>query len=155
MEIQEQDLALLRDAIQLAFAARAHGNHPFGALLAADGEIVLRAENTVLTAGDVTHHAELNLISLAQRELSPENLRKATLYTSTEPCPMCSGAIYWAGIARVVYACPEEDLYSLSGGGLALPCREVFSHGARPIEVIGPLLQEEAIQPHLGFWKPE
>jgi tRNA(Arg) A34 adenosine deaminase TadA len=155
MTLHSEDLAFLREAIALAFAARSHGNHPFGALLAADGEILLRAENSVITQADVTNHAELNLVRLAQRHLSAAALSRATLYTSTEPCPMCSGAIYWAGIPRVVYACSEEDLYALSGGGLTLPCRDVFDHGARVVEVLGPLLPEEAIQPHVGFWQPE
>lgn len=155
MQARPEDLDFLREAIAVAFAARANGNHPFGALLAADGKILLRAQNSVTTEGDVTNHAELNLVRLAQRELSLETLSRATLYSSTEPCPMCSGAIYWAGIPRVVYGCSEEALYALSGGGLALPSREVFARGARPVEVIGPLLAEEAIQPHLGFWQPD
>ncbi|NMC53374.1 MAG: nucleoside deaminase [Chloroflexi bacterium] len=153
MPLTPQDLTCLREAIALAAAARAHGNHPFGALLAVNGEILARAENTVITGADVTQHAELNLVRLAQQQLPQEVLAQAALYTSTEPCPMCSGAIYWAGIPRVVYACSEETLYGLSGGGLALPCREVFARGARPVQVLGPLLEEEAIQPHLGFWQ--
>ena len=85
-------LTLIRTAISLAASAREHGNHPFGALLADEnGNILLTAENTVNTASDATGHAETNLVRLASQKFPPEVLAKTTLYTSTEPCPMCSG----------------------------------------------------------------
>ena len=148
---------LLRTAIALAASARQHGNHPFGALLAdAVGNILLTAENSVNTALDATGHAELNLVRLASAQFSPEVLADVTLYTSTEPCPMCSGAIFWSGIRRVVYALSEDGLYAMTGDSpesLKLPCREVFARGGRPVEVSGPLLEEEAALVHQGFWK--
>ena len=148
---------LLRTAIALAASARQHGNHPFGALLAdAAGNILLTAENSVNTARDATGHAELNLVRLASAQFSPEVLADVTLYTSTEPCPMCSGAIFWSGIRRVVYALSEDGLYAMTGDSpesLKLPCREVFARGGRPVEVSGPLLEEEAALVHQGFWK--
>ncbi len=168
------DLPLLRRAIALAARARQHGNHPFGALLADEnGQILLEAENTVITEGDATGHAETNLARLASRQFSPEppssppifaELRenrgmewgKVTLYTSTEPCPMCAGAIFWSGIGRVVYALGQEGLYALTGDSpesLKLPCREVFARGGRPVEVLGPLLEDEAARVHEGFWE--
>ncbi len=147
---------LLRRAIAIAANAREHGNHPFGALLAdADGHILLEAENTVLTGKDVTAHAELNLMRLASQKYSSEELKTCTLYTSTEPCPMCAGAIFWGDVGRVVYALSEEGLYAITGKTpyeLALPCREVFAHGTHPVEVRGPLLEDEASQVHIGFW---
>lgn len=148
---------LLRRAISLAASARAHGNHPFGALLADEnGEILLEAENTVNTASDATGHAETNLVRLASQKFPFAVLAKTTLYTSTEPCPMCSGAIFWAGIGRVVYALSEDGLYAMTGDSpesLKLPCREVFARGGRPVEVSGPLLEAEAARVHAGFWK--
>lgn len=150
------DLPLLRRAIALAARARQHGNHPFGALLADEnGQILLEAENTVITENDATGHAETNLARLAWHQFSPDTLARSTLYTSTEPCPMCSGAIFWSGIGRVVYALSEEGLYAMAGDSpesLQLPCREVFARGGRPVEVLGPLLEEEAARVHDGFW---
>ena len=135
---------------------RAHGNHPFGALLAdASGQILLEAENTVLTEQDFTGHAETNLIRLASARLSKEKLKQCTLDTSTEPCAMCTGAIYWAGVGRVVYGLSEPGLYALTGSGhdgLLLSCREVLAHGGHAVEVIGPALEDEARQVHVGFW---
>lgn len=152
------DLTLLRRTLALATAARERGDHPFGALLAGpDGAILAEALNSVETGRDVTGHAESNLVRAAWRDLGPAALADATLYTSCEPCAMCAGAIYWAGIPRVVYALGEEGLRELTGDGpgiptLAHPCRRVFADGNRPVEVHGPLLDAEAAEPHRGFW---
>jgi tRNA(Arg) A34 adenosine deaminase TadA len=150
--------ALMRRALEIARRAREHGNHPFGALLAnAAGTVLVEAENTVITGSDVTGHAETNLVRRASAELDAATLAAATLYTSTEPCAMCAGAIYWSGISRVVFGLREGELRALTGSDsrnptLALPCREVFARGQRPIEVIGPLLEDEARVVHDGFW---
>jgi tRNA(Arg) A34 adenosine deaminase TadA len=151
------DLRHLAAAIEVARRARANGNHPFGAILVIDDEQVLRAENTVVTGRDRTGHAETNLVRLAESELAPEWLPLATLYTSTEPCAMCAGAIYWTGIGRVVFGLAETDLIAMTGDNaqnptLALPCREVFARGQRPVVVVGPLLTEQARAVHEGFW---
>ncbi|GAB4579606.1 MAG: nucleoside deaminase [Anaerolineales bacterium] len=152
----DTDLSLLRASIQIARLAREHGNHPFGSLLAdAKGHILLRAENTVLTERDCTGHAETNLMRLASQTFSPDILATCTLYTSTEPCPMCAGAIFWGNVRRVVFALSQEGVYALTGDSpdkLPLSCREVFAHAGRPVEVLGPALEEEARRVHEGFW---
>lgn len=138
--------------------ARDRGNHPFGALLAdPDGRVQFEAENTVVTDADCTGHAEINLIRRACPNLDRDTLAAVTLYSSTEPCAMCAGAIYWAGVSRVVFGLREGELQAMTGDDtknptLALPCREVFARGQRPIEVIGPLLEDEARTVHQGFW---
>jgi len=143
---------LLRLTFALARDARKNGNHPFGALLVLDGAIVLRAENQVVSESDPTRHAELALVSQAGRELSRAELEWATLYASTEPCAMCASAIYWSGIGSVVYGCPAEDLARLAQESHVFPCREILGRGDRAIAVIGPLLREEALAVHDGFW---
>jgi tRNA(Arg) A34 adenosine deaminase TadA len=145
----------IREAIQLAEMAAEHGNEPFGALLVCDGEILLTAENTILTENDVTCHAELNLVSKASRSISADIRGRCTLYTSTEPCAMCATAIYWAGISRIVYACPAEELAKIKGSSFLLPSRELFAMGKRMTEVIGPILADEAIKVHHKYWKRE
>jgi len=155
-ELTNVDQDLLRRAIEVARRARAHGNHPFGAVLAdAHGQVLLEVENTVLTGRDVTGHAETNLIRLAWARWPKKTLAQYTLYTSTEPCPMCAGAIFWAGVGRVVYGLSEEGLYALGGegsDGLLLHCREVFEHGGHRVEVLGPALEAEAREVQVGFW---
>jgi len=149
---------LMRRAFRLAHRAREHGNHPFGALLAdADARVLIEAENTVVSDADCTGHAEINLVRTACRTLAHAALATATVYTSTEPCAMCAGAIYWAGMSRVVFGLRESELRALTGADpvnptLALGCREVFARGQRPIEVVGPVLEDEARAVHEGFW---
>ena len=156
--LDEQDERLLRLAIGISWRSREHGNHPFGALLAdAHGEVLLEAENSVVTTRDATGHAETQLIRMASTTLPTELLAEATMYASAEPCAMCAGAIYWGGIERLVYAMAETDLLILTGSHpenptLDLGCRVVFGSGQRQIEVIGPVLAEEAIAVHEGFW---
>jgi len=150
------DLRLLHRSIDVARRAREHGNHPFGVVLADEqGTVLLEAENTVVTDNDCTGHAELNLMRLASRQFSAEMLSRCTVYSSTEPCPMCAGSIFWGGVGRVVYALSEEGLYAMTGDSpdkLLLACRDVFARGGRPIEVLGPALEDEARKVHEGFW---
>jgi tRNA(Arg) A34 adenosine deaminase TadA len=149
---------LMHLTIDVARRARENGNHPFGALLVdQDDNILLEAENTVVTESDCTGHAETNLMRKASRQYDPEFLATCTLYTSTEPCPMCSGAIFWGNVRRVVYGLSEEGLYEMIGDDteevLYLPCRAVFENGRKPIQVIGPVLEDEARLVHEGFWE--
>jgi tRNA(Arg) A34 adenosine deaminase TadA len=147
-------------AIAVARDARDHGNHPFGALLTdAGGQVLLRAENTVVSERDATGHAETNLVRRATATYSPAQLGDCTLYTSTEPCAMCAGAIYWSGIGAVVYALAETELHELTGDDpenptLALPCRHVLAAGSRTISVLGPFDLPQAREVHAGFWHP-
>lgn len=158
MPTPQDDERFLRRAIAVAAAARARGNHPFGAILVGpDGAVLLEAENTVTSERDATGHAERNLMSLASRRLDRTLLNRCTMYTSTEPCAMCAGSVYWVGVPRVVYGLSEKCLLALTGSHAEnptfdLPCRTVFAGGQRPTEVIGPLLAEEARAVHDGFW---
>jgi tRNA(Arg) A34 adenosine deaminase TadA len=155
--LDERDARWLRVSFALAKAAAARGDEPYGAVLVGvDGCVLLEGDNTIVTAGDRTGHAEINLVRLAGR-LDAAALAAATLYASTEPCAMCAGATYWAGIGRLVFGFSEASLRALTGAHpwnptLALPCRELFSRGSRNIEIIGPYLEEEAAVPHQGFW---
>src|ERR1700679_3369453 len=111
-QVTEEDLAFLRQAIELARKARNDGRHPFGALIVNErGETVVAARNNAVRPnGDPTQHAEMLACGQAARLLSEAELAKCTLYTSTEPCAMCAGAIYWTGIGRVVFALAETAL---------------------------------------------
>jgi len=138
----------LRAAIDEARQAQAEGNPPFGAVLVhEDGTVLGRDGNTEGATGDATEHAETNLIRAATRQYDADTLRAATLYASTEPCAMCAGAVFWARIGRVVFGLRAERLYDMKGGAgrqLALSCREVLSRGNHEVEVMGPLLEDEA-----------
>jgi len=146
------DEQLVRRSIQIAADAVTHGNHPFGALLAKDGQILLEAENTIYSGHDITHHAETNLVRLAVQRYEFDFLEGCVLYTSTEPCAMCSGAIYWSGIGAVVYACSAPRLADFAGIGLEIRSSEVFASGTRKVMLIGPVLEDEAITVHADYW---
>jgi tRNA(Arg) A34 adenosine deaminase TadA len=152
------DEHFLRRSFEVARHAVSHGNHPFGAILVDQHRnVLIEAENGYMPAHDGTAHAERLLATQACTTLSPDILRNATLYSSAEPCAMCAGAIYWAGIGRLVYGLSEHRLRIVTGNHpenptLDLPCREVFKSGQRPTEVIGPMLEDEAEAVHEGAW---
>lgn len=150
----------LQKAIEVSRLSREHGNTPFGAILVdADGNILLSQENVEITLHKCTGHAETLLAERASELYSKDFLWNCTLYTTAEPCSMCSGAIYWANIGTVVYAMTEKRLLELTGSNeqnptFDLPCREIFKHGQKAITVIGPFpeLEESAAAVHKGYW---
>ncbi len=149
----------LRLSFDVAKRARANGNHPFGSILVSEaGDVLLEVENGFLPDHDMTGHAERLLATQACKRFAAEVLRGCTLYTSAEPCAMCAGAIYWAGIGRVVYGLSEHRLKAITGAHaenptLDLPCRTVFAAGQRHVDVTGPLLEDEAAAIHEDFWR--
>ncbi len=151
-----RDLRWLRHVIARSVDARAAGDHPFAAAVV-DADEAMLAEGTNAHRVDRTSHAEMVALRRASADWPIGRLRGATLYTSAEPCAMCAGAAYWAGVGRVVYALSETRLLALTGSHpdnptLALPCRAVFAAGQRTIEVVGPLIEDEAAVAHRGFW---
>ncbi len=158
--VRPHDEALLRRAFDVARRAREGGDHPFGSVLAdGEGKLLMEQGNGFTSEGrDRTAHAERLLASRAARAYDLTFLARCTLYTSAEPCAMCAGAIYWAGIGRVVYGQTEKGLKDATGAHeenptLDLPCEVVFSAGQRPTEVVGPLLEAEAAALQADFWK--
>jgi tRNA(Arg) A34 adenosine deaminase TadA len=156
------DEKFLRLSFDVARRAQTLGNHPFGAVLvSAAGDVLIETGNGYLPDRDMTGHAERLLATQASKQIPQDILSGSTLYTSAEPCAMCAGAIYWSGIGRVVYGLAERRLKQLTGDHpenptLDLPCRTVFAAGQRKVEVVGPLLEDEAAALHEGIWlKPD
>jgi len=145
----------IRRANTLAKQAVANGNLPFGALLVVDGKILLEAENTsIKPVYDVTRQAEINLISAACQKFGPKSdvFGKAIIYSSCEPDPMSSGAIYWSGVRTVVYSTSEAARKKHAGDSISDDCRVVLYSGTHEVKVIGPVLEEEGEQIHKSFW---
>jgi tRNA(Arg) A34 adenosine deaminase TadA len=153
------DETFLRRSFDVARSAVANGNHPFGAVLVSGlGQVLLEIENGFMPDRDMTGHAERLLATRASTKFAANVLANCTIYSSAEPCAMCAGAIYWAGIGRVVYGLSEHRLKAITGTHeenptLDLPCRTVFAAGQRQVEVIGPLLEDEAAALHADFWQ--
>lgn len=154
MADMNDDTRHIQRTIELAREARQRGDHPFGALLAVDGHIVLEAQNTVISQNNPTHHAEMNLVQQAWQALPAEMIHRSTLYTSTEPCPMCIGAIFWSGIRRVVFSFPALELGRLANDRFCGPCKILFDRAGERTEVVGPILPEMGREVHVGFWSP-
>jgi tRNA(Arg) A34 adenosine deaminase TadA len=159
MSQRPYDEANLRRAFGVASQSRAGGDHPFGAVLADSKGMVLMEQGNGFTAEghDRTAHAEKLLATRAGKTYSLAVLAEATLYSSAEPCAMCAGAIYWAGIGRVVFGQTEVGLKALTGDNpenptLDLPCVVVFEAGQRPTEVVGPMLEDEATALQADYW---
>ena len=126
------DEKFLRRSFDVARRAREHGNHPFGAVLVSGlGQVLLEVENGFLPDHDMTGHAERLLATQASKQFASNVLINCTLYSSAEPCAMCAGAIYWAGIGRVVYGLSEKRLKSM----IARPRRESDARSALPHRV--------------------
>ena len=114
-----------------------------------DGKTIAEYENKVNTSGDVTQHAETGLVAVASPKFSSDILSESTLYTSTEPCIMCCGAIYWAGIPKMVYGTTASQMSKLlERKYFALPAREVFQRIRSQTVVVGPVLEEEGLKVH-------
>jgi guanine deaminase len=105
----ENDKFFLRRANEIAKIGISGGGGPFGAVIVKDDKIISEAFNRVTLNNDPTAHAEILAIRQAASTLESHELNDCTLYSSCEPCPMCLGAIYWAGIRKVVYGCDRSD----------------------------------------------
>lgn len=152
---------MMSRALDLASAARARGDHPFGALLVTDGEVIDTARNRVESDRDLTAHAELTLVRKLERSGQLDLLAAGVVYTSCEPCPMCVGALFWAGARHVAYALSHErlnDLATMAGEptfGFLIGAAEIGG-AARPSMLFsGPEREDEASTSHVGFWTQE
>lgn len=157
--LRQYDEKLLRLSFGVAKRARESGDHPFGSVLADEqGNVLIEQGNGYSSeGGDRTAHAERILASRAAKKYDSAFLAKCTLYTSAEPCAMCAGAIYWAGIGRVVFGQTEKALKAQTGDHeenptLDLPCHIVFEAGQRTTEIVGPMLEVEAAKLQDDFW---
>jgi tRNA(Arg) A34 adenosine deaminase TadA len=152
--------ALLRRTFELAAEARAVGDHPFGALFEIDGEVFAESRNRVNTDRDLTAHAETALIRAMEQEHLLGRSSHGTLYASCEPCPMCVGAMFWAGVRRVVFGLSSSRLHQLATApgeprvGFTITAAEIGEAADPPMIFDGPHRQDEAAEAHIGFWVP-
>ncbi len=147
---------LLR-ANDIALASMSAGRHPFGAtLVAPDHETVLLTQGNI----DSVNHAESTLLRAAAARFDASYLWGCTLYTTVEPCAMCTATAYWANVGTIAYGVSEKALLDCTGAHpenptMDLPCRDVVSRGQKPISVYGPIdaVQETLLAPHTQFWR--
>lgn len=144
--LTDDDNAFMRRAIALSRQALAAGDAPYGAVLVKDGVVLAEAGNRQSSDSDCTAHAETVLVRRAERALGLPALRGSTVYASGEPCAMCSGAMYWAGVRRVVYGAAQAGMARVMGGALLpISARAVLAGASEVVEVDGPCLEREAM----------
>jgi tRNA(Arg) A34 adenosine deaminase TadA len=137
------DEAYMRLAIEKCREGIAAGQMPFGAAVVGAGCVLAVAHNTVWPDRDPTAHAEVNGIRAAAARLAAIRLPGCVLYTTCEPCPMCLGAIHWAGIERVVYGATIADAVAAGIGQLTVGAAELARMAGSPVRVeAGPLRDE-------------
>ncbi|KAJ2962457.1 hypothetical protein NQZ79_g2383 [Umbelopsis isabellina] len=151
----EEIIKYLKLTIKVAARSITLGHHPFGAIVVGPEGNILAEQGNI----DTLNHAESTICRIVYTNYPQDYLNRCTLYTSFEPCAMCSGSCYWAGIGGVVYGATEERLLALTGSNdenptMSLPCRQVFDAGQRKVQVFGPFpeLEEEIVADHLKFW---
>ena len=153
--LSADDTRFLREAMAQAQKGVETGGSAFGAVVvrthSSSGapldapEPVVAVHNVVLQTMDITAHAEVHALREACRQLGTIDLAGCTLYSSCEPCPMCFGAIHWAGIDRIVYGATIEDAARCGFRELPISNQTMKRLGNAPVEVDGPHLQEEAV----------
>lgn len=153
-------LYYLQKCVEVSRRSRESGNMPFGAILVDEnGEILLEQINIEGTDYKCTGHAETQLMEKASMNYSKDFLWTCTLYTTAEPCAMCTGAIYWGNVGRIVYGMSEKDLLGITGSDpknptFDLPCRDVLARGQKNITVLGPFpeIADAVAEVHKDFW---
>ena len=144
--MKKEDEKFIRTVNQIAMDAAKQGFDPFGALLVKEGQQKSSSIDKCIKYSDPTAHAELILISEYCRDQQLIDLEGYTLYCNVEPCVMCSGAIHWAKISRVVFCVAQKSLQKKSKGKLKPSCETLINTGHQKIEIIGPLMEEEGLQ---------
>jgi guanine deaminase len=152
----EQDAHFMRLAIDKALEGVGRGNSPFGATIVKGSDIVTVAHNVVWETTDITAHAEVNAIRLACKRLDTIDLSGCTLYSTTEPCPMCFSAIHWAKIDKIVYACTIADAQIAGFSELTISNAQMKEIGGSPVIVVEQYMRDESLKAfHVFNNKPD
>lgn len=140
-----QDEVFMRKAIELSRLAVEHGNEPFGAVLVKNDEMVFTNENQIYTRHDPTFHGEAGLIREFCAQTGITDLQEYTMYSSCEPCFMCSGAMVWVKLGRLVYAASNMELEKILGNEGCNCSKMVFDNSFWQPQVTAGVLREESL----------
>lgn len=143
------DLKYMRLAIEQAKQSVRDGQSPFGAVVVratgdSGGEVVCAVHNVVWATTDITAHAEVHALREACRRLGTVNLEGCTVYSSTEPCPMCFSAIHWAHCDRIVFGTYIADADAAGFRELPISNEQMKALGRSDVEIEGGVLRDEA-----------
>jgi len=138
------DQSFMTLAIERALEGMRAGQSPFGACIVQAGKVIACEHNVVWRATDSTAHAEITAIRVACKAVGGIKLSGATIYSTTEPCPMCFSAIHWAGIARIVYGASIADARKAGFGELAISNVDMKRLGGSNVEIVAGFMADEA-----------
>ncbi|MFA5049430.1 MAG: nucleoside deaminase [Candidatus Micrarchaeia archaeon] len=139
-------------AIDAAKKGMRKGNSPFGCAIIKNGKLISTGNSTVLEKNDPTSHAEINAIRIACKKLKTFDLSNCTLYSTTEPCPMCFSAIHWARIKIIYYGTDISDVKKLGFSELVISNHLIKKLGQIKIKIIKNYKRKECLD-LLKKWK--
>lgn len=142
---EQQHIKFMDEALELASIAKEKGNEPFGAILVKNGRIIQKGGNEIHTHTDPTNHAELGLIRDFCKKTGITDLSEYNLYTSCEPCCMCSGAMVWAHLGTLCYSVSHDELARIAGSNIMISCDEVFDKSPHAPKIIRNVRTEQGV----------
>jgi len=144
----------MQRAIETARRGIAAGEPPIGACLVRDGEVIATAHNSVVSALDITAHAEIMVIREACRSLRALDLSGCHLYVTVEPCAMCIGACHYAGISLIVFGARLADINALTGNELGAPHSELLVDGNGTLAIVGDFMRNDCMDLLSAWGRP-
>lgn len=125
---------------------------PFGACIVKGNKIIVITHNIVRSSCDSTAHAEINALRRACKKLKTIDLKGCTIYSTTEPCPMCFAAIHWAKISKIVFGTKIKDAKKVGFSEIPLTNRKLKQISNNNVKIISGILRKENLQ-LLKEWK--
>jgi tRNA(adenine34) deaminase len=138
--------AMMADAIEEALISRAEGNKGYGAVVAYGSQVLARAHDMAVTARDPSLHAEVNAIRQAVQACGDVNLSGCLLFSTCEPCPMCSSLAVWANLSGIVFGASIEETARLGKSRIRVSAQQIVEKSPVRMEVTGGVLHEECLQ---------
>lgn len=134
---------IMQRAINLAISMHKEGGHAVASIIVKDDEIIAEAFTTINRDQDPTCHAEINAIKIAANKLKSKKLENCFLYSTFEPCPMCTSAAIWARMKGIVFGASMEDETNKCPQRIKINCSEVIKKGTPKLELYPNFMREE------------
>ena len=134
---------IMKIAIEEARISKSEGNKGYGAVVVFGKQILGKAHDTAVTEKDPVLHAEVNAIRQAVKTSGNTNLCGAVLFSTCEPCPMCSSLAVWANLTTIVYGTSIKETARLGKSRIHISAKELIDKSPAMIEVIGNVLEKE------------
>jgi guanine deaminase len=137
---------MMRMALAEAQTSRTTGNKGYGAVVVMGDRVLSASHDTVATEGDPSMHAEMNAIRGAADVVGDSDLCGAVLFSTCEPCPMCSAAAVWANVTTIVFGASIEQTVRLGKSRIQVSAGEIVGRSPGWTEVIGGVMAEECLE---------